>query len=592
MNISAALQHPQALRFSENLPYRDHWDSSGGQVVEHPTGHLVFYGTHGQRILMVDPSGYPLHECVWAEHSTNRTPSLLATRICLDWGQWIGIKPGGLVNTMRLNLATRPGWESLTRDDLRYMAARSMNVSLETIRFFYWDEDLTIEKNGQANIRQVKDAFYVLQDGDFEQRTFMSCMSRMKWGGIDYLPVVELFLSLLPGTGNATFELIRQLYNDQNRHTRTPLYYRGIPGYPSAGAFRLFSAYFSPSLNTGESPQEVFLDQNRSHEILWSPSSEYPVRYLDEENRVGITIFQHQVQKVTIWDDPAGLSYFPVRPTGETSSHGRGLRVINGVLYLHDGEQVRTIQGGENWSIESREDGQRAWLPPDSSWRDCFPQGAPDISPEAAFSSVLLYPDHEDEISENASQPFILDFLDDAMEDNPSLSGRREQANRILVANCDAGLKACLTFHRPHVFTIWYRDPAFAQKHAQQVWNVLYVSQRLDWLPQFQFFPFSRSLFLGECVAYDWIYLWVPFDHYRDMDFLKEWIRWIGEHLQPQGVCCLAGPSNIGNFLLEANLSPLQVESGDSLPTFKIHRSILPYGYLNPELTVWVVERH
>ena len=69
--------------------------------------------------------------------------------------------------------------------------------------------------DGKATIRQVKDAFYVLQDGSFEGARFMSCMSRMEWGRIDYLPVVELFLSLLPGTGSATFELLRGLYDDQ-----------------------------------------------------------------------------------------------------------------------------------------------------------------------------------------------------------------------------------------------------------------------------------------------------------------------------------------------------------------------------------------
>ena len=71
-------------------------------------------------------------------------------------------------------------------------------------------------------IRQRKDAFYVLQDGDFEQARFMSCMGAMHWSSIDFLPVVELFKSLLPGTGSAVFELIRGLYDDQNEGKSTP----------------------------------------------------------------------------------------------------------------------------------------------------------------------------------------------------------------------------------------------------------------------------------------------------------------------------------------------------------------------------------
>ena len=179
----------------------------------------------------------------------------------------MGIKPGGLVNTISLNLSQKPGWELLTRDDLRKMAARAMQTDLETIRFFYRDEDLVLNGDGTATIRQVKDAFYVLPEGLFEKACFMSCMSRMEWGRINYLPVVELFLSLLPGTGSATFELIRGLYDDHHGSHPFPLQYRGIPVYPSEGAFRLFSQFFLPSLSTDESPLEVFLNPRRSQEV-------------------------------------------------------------------------------------------------------------------------------------------------------------------------------------------------------------------------------------------------------------------------------------------------------------------------------------
>ncbi len=214
MNIQAMLQHPEAIRFPGNHIYKNNWEAAGGRKEEFSSGHQVFYGQHGQRILLSDPDGHPLHECLWKTHPSG-FPILVSCRIHLDWGQWVGIKPGGLVNTISLDLSKRPGWEHLTRDDLREMAARAMNADIATIRFFYRDEDLELHSDGKATIRQVKDAFYVLQDGSFEGARFMSCMSRMEWGHIDYLPVVELFLSLLPGTGSATFELIRGLYDDQ-----------------------------------------------------------------------------------------------------------------------------------------------------------------------------------------------------------------------------------------------------------------------------------------------------------------------------------------------------------------------------------------
>jgi len=217
----AALTTSGHLRFSPNLPFAKDLEQAGGRVVREATGHLVFYRSDGRRFLSTDPEGNPLHECEWGIDVTGDV-ILCRARIRLDWGQWVGLKPAGLVNETSLNLASKPGWQRLTADDLRTMAAQALRVPLEEVRFFYRDEDLLIEPTGNAMIRQRKDAFSVLQDGDFERARFMSCMGAMHWSSIDFLPVVELFKALLPGTGSAVFELIRGLYDDQNGEASTP----------------------------------------------------------------------------------------------------------------------------------------------------------------------------------------------------------------------------------------------------------------------------------------------------------------------------------------------------------------------------------
>lgn len=559
-------------------------------MVELSTGHVVFYGSHGLRILMVDPCGNPLHECAWVLDSLTRLPALQAARVCLDWGQWVGIKPEGLVNTMTLDLSTRPGWEQLTAHDLRLMAARAMQMELETIQFFYRDEDLFLKENGEAVIRQVKDAFYVLEDGDFDKRTFMSCMSRMEWGGIDYLPVVELFLSLLPGTGSATFELIRQLYDDQNTDSTKPLHYRGIPVYPSEAAFRLFSLFFSPSLPTGESPKEVFLQPSRSKEVIWTPSPDCPVRYLDEKARIGLTGYKQHLQKVTIWDDRSGLSFFPVLPDGRGSSYGRGFQSTHQGLTLYDETHVHLVRISVAGRYQVHET-TSPWRAPSSSWRDCFKEGLPEVTAQEAFSAVLLYPDQEIAVDEKASQPFVLDFWDDMLEENSGLLERRNGADHVLIVNCEAGLGACLTYTRPQAVSVWYRFPAFAQKYAQQAWNKLSQSNRLEWFTQYQFRPFSRTLLNQQEPRADWLYLWIPFSDYNHERSLREWTVWMQHILNPHGMACVVGPSVLENFLQNTHFSLIHVERGEDLPTFQIHRSILPHGYLNPKMTVWLLER-
>ncbi|MEX0829111.1 MAG: hypothetical protein WD032_02605 [Nitrospirales bacterium] len=589
MNVQAMLQHPEAIRFPGNYPYKDQWDSAGGRVMELPSGHHVLYGRHNLRILLVDPSGAPLHECLWEEHPTG-LPNLTSARIRLDWGQWVGIKPGGLVNTISLDLSKRSGWENLTRDDLRGMAARAMNADIGTIRFFYRDEDLKLADDGQATIRQVKDAFYVLLDGSFQEPRFMSCMSRMEWGRIDYLPVVELFLSLLPGTGSATFELIRGLYDDQQADPSTLLRYRGIPGYPSMGAFRLFSAFFSPSVESGEVPQDVFLDVNRSHQVAWQASPEYPVRHIDDEQRLSVTVHHHTIQKVTRWDDSTGLSYVPMTPSGEARADGRGSQVFGKELHLYDGNQKHVMKVRESWQVSST-DFRPDWKAPWISWRDCFPKGPPVLTPPQAFSAVLLYPDHAHIIGEKESQPFLFDYLDDFLEEQTELRQFREMADQVLFARCEAGLGPCLKYERPQWYTVWYEWPEFAQKQAQYLWNVLNRKNRLSWLPHFQFFPMSQREITHTSSPFDWMNVWIPFSIYDDHQELRQWSWFLANHLVPGGIGCVAGPEVMARFFQEHGLSVVHAEHGESLPTFKIHQAILQAGRLHPELMLWIIQQ-
>ena len=161
MNPSA-LTNTGNISFSGNLLFAHDLAAAGGRCVEQSTGHLVFYRPDGLRFLATDPEGNPLHECEWGTDATGNA-ILSRARIQLDWGQWVGLKPAGLVNETSFNLAGKSGWQQLTADDLRSMAAQALRVSLEDVRLFYRDEDLQIEPTGRATIRQRKDAFYVLE---------------------------------------------------------------------------------------------------------------------------------------------------------------------------------------------------------------------------------------------------------------------------------------------------------------------------------------------------------------------------------------------------------------------------------------------
>ena len=554
------------------------------------TGHVVVYGPLGCRVLMTDPGGHPLHECEWGKQ-TDGTVHLVSARLYLDWGQWVGLKPGGLVNAMTLDLTTRPEWQTLTRQDLRIMASRAMGVAVEEVEFFYADDDLVLDQTGQATIRQRKDAFYVLEDGTWDRARFMSCMSVMHWATIDYLPVVELFKSLLPGTGSAAFELIRGLYDDQNPQNPKALQYRGIPTYPSAAAFGLFSNFFTAMHRGGENPFAVFMDSPRSHEVDWVPNPHPPVRHVDPQHGICVTVKQGNVLKVTKVNDTSGLSFVPLNQQGFASC-GKRVAVDSDRLFLDDHKASHEIALRPGWGIThqvERQAGDQAAANKESAWERFFPDGAPQVSPCEAYSAVLLYPEDDAPVGELSSQPFVADFLSDFIEQDQDLTFRVQQSGHVLIHGFDGIIGSFLAFDRPRSTTVVYAHGAYAQKHAQAAWNQLARGNRLDWQKSYRFL--SEEAFSYEASAYDLMYVWLPFSSYDDAARLHDHLRRISDALCPNTLAFLAGPDWLPSLVTGL---PLDIAFGDlvaNLQPFHMHQSILPKAALNPRLSVWIFKR-
>ena len=585
----AALTTSGHLRFSTNFPFTEGLEEAGGRVIRQASGHLVFYRSDGRRFLATDPEGNPLHECEWGTDATGNV-ILLRARIHLDWGQWVGLKPAGLMNETSLNLASKPGWQRLKVDDLRTMAAQALRVPIEEVRFFYRDEDLLIGPTGRATIRQRKDAFYVLQDGDFERARFMSCMGAMNWSSIDFLPVVELFQSLLPGTGSAVFELIRGLYDDQNvgNPIPRPLRYRGIPPYPSEAAFRLFSNFFIPQAFEGNNPLTFFMNPERSNQVIWLPAATPLLRYFDQPAEACLTFQGGVLHKVTVASDSSGLSY--MSPKGrrfapcDRSAETIGMHVI---LKDRDRETPLAVTLPHGSAEQSGE--PLAMSPVD--WRSVFVQGVPPISPADAYGAVLLYPEDESEIGECAAQPFVADYLQDLGEQDREIGTALSRAERVLIENGDAVVATCITFDRLRDYNVLVRYPAFAQKQAQQLWSVCAEMQRWEWLSHIRFVsdkgPHDREV----PHPYDVVYHWVPYDSGDLPASLAERMKAISRMLREGGHAFVIGPAQLGQHGASHGLHVCWEEPVEQLPTFRMHRTILPKARLRAGLTLFHMKK-
>lgn len=588
--VSFALRNSDHLCYPSTREIVEHFEEVGARVEASSTGHLVFYRPDGRRFLATDPMGHPLHECDW-EADAAGVVTLARARMRLDCDRWVGLKPNGLVSETKLNLATKPGWRRVTPDALRAMAAQGLRLPIDEVQWFFQDEDFSIDADGTATIRHRKDALYAFDDGWDEHPRFMACLGAMHWDHIDFLPVVELFKSLLPGTGSATFELIRGLYDDQNKETAAPLVlrYRGIPTYPSEAAFRLFSSFFTPQAPDGQDPFGLFMDQTTSHHVMWLPGPHPPVRYFDERCGLCLTVREGVAQKATLAEDSTGAPF--VNPTG------RRIVPLDRSLLVRDEQVVLRDRGEEQvFHTDVRLTGTAvlsAQVPVSPlDWRSLFGEERPAVRPAEAYGAVLLYPEDDEEIGEHSAQPFVADYLQDLEEQDREIRDRLSDAKRVLIDNGDAVISTCISFDRPREYVVSCRHAAYAQRQAQQLWVQCAETQRWEWLRRVRFVRAAAGV---ETIAghrpFDLAYQWLPYDAFDEPAILAASLAQLGKVLQSGGNAFVVGPSVILESFGRFELKVCRQERVETLPTFRMHRSILPQARVKTGLTLFYVQR-
>ena len=227
-------------------------------------------------------------------------------------------------------------------------------------------------------------------------------------------------------------------------------------------------------------------------------------------------------------------------------------------------------------------------------WRTVFVQGVPKVSPAEAFEAVPLFTEDDTEIGELAAQSFVADYLDDLSEQDREVGRLRSQAERVLIANGDAVISTCILFDRPRDYTVNVRYVAYAQRQAQQLWTQCAEVQRWDWLQRIRMVaedPSEESP--ANCGPYDLIYQWLPYDSFDSSTTMRTMVMRLSQLLQRGGKAFIVGPVQLGELLMQER-SRLLVHwdlSVASLPTFLMHRTILPKARVKPGLTIFHVER-
>jgi hypothetical protein len=331
------------------------------------------------------------------------------------------------------------------------------------------------------------------------------------------------------------------------------------------------------------------MDASRSHEVTWLPAPDPPLRYFDTAHSLCVTVKGQNIQKAVKWDDPAGLPFTAASP-GVAAPFERSVSVRQGTLILKDRDSLTNIPVQPSWGtlgeslLESRP-------PTPDGWRSLFGTTPPAVTPHDAFASVLLYPDDDTEIAELASQPFAADYIQDSFEQNPSLGSALDRATTVLIDGFDAAISTCVSLDRPRSYSVLYRHPAYAQKQAQTLWHTLAKTQRWDWMKHLSFLPATTGHSANYGRPADLLFVWIPFAIYADASKLHDTVRAVAGSLTPNGTAFVVGPASLQSGLQVQQLHVLQAEPVETLPTFRMHQTILPKARLKPSLTFFLVTR-
>jgi hypothetical protein len=217
-------------------------------------------------------------------------------------------------------------------------------------------------------------------------------------------------------------------------------------------------------------------------------------------------------------------------------------------------------------------------------WRSVFVGGLPSVSADAAYRAVLLYPDDDAPITDLAAQPFVADYLQDLAEQDREIGRLITQANRVLIRNGDAVISTCIGFDRPRDYIVVVREPAFAQKQAQQLWTTSAQLGRWDWLSRVKFIPADHEPAGVSTQGIDVAYAWMPIGGHDPVA-----IATLRHALRRGGCAFVTGPAGLGDRLKESGFGLLWQERVEELPTFRMHRAILPKARLTGGLTLYFV---
>jgi hypothetical protein len=185
----------------------------------------------------------------------------------------------------------------------------------------------------------------------------------------------------------------------------------------------------------------------------------------------------------------------------------------------------------------------------------------------------------------------VADYLEDLTTNDPGWEAAVKKVTRVLIDGFDASVNACIPLDRPRHYTVVYEQPAFVQRQAQMLWNRLAERRQLQWLDQIKIVRREEGMTTSAVQSFDLIYLWLSFSTETRADALGDASARVAQLLAPSGMAFVSGPRVLESWFAKQRLLVFESKPIESLPTFKMHKNILPKATLHPGLTLFFVRR-
>lgn len=260
-------------------------------------------------------------------------------------------------------------------------------------------------------------------------------------------------------------------------------------------------------------------------------------------------------------------------------------------LQLQDGDRREELPLRPEWGITSA-----APLPERSgssclTWRVLFPDGVPTLDTRRAYFAVPIYPDDDQPVEDAMTQPLALEHVLDYLDRLSTAPGGSGPPGSVLIHDWDLLLSELIDCADARDYTVLYARPEFAQRQAQRLWDQAEASGHLPNLRRVSFLPADHHQDAAYAKSYEMIYRWIPFDGYRRRADCERSLETVSKALASGGYAILVGPPWLGDACSRVSLRVLASDPIAETAGVRMHRAILPKARINPEATLYLIQK-